>query len=227
MMNALLQELVPNVIEYFPEMIKALNETFVTVGISGLIASLIGIPLGLILLITSPKHILENKVVYSILSKVINVFRSIPFVILIAAMVPFTRFVVGTTIGVKGALVPLIVGVTPFIARQVEVALQKVDKGVLEAAKAMGSSPLEIIFKVIIPEGLPNIVHAVTISLISLIGFSAMAGSVGGGGLGNFAIQYGYQYFKTDIMVVTVILLLIIVTLVQSIGDYIARKLTH
>lgn len=227
MMNALLQELVPNVIEYFPEMIKALNETFVTVGISGLIASLIGIPLGLILLITSPKHILENKVVYSILSKVINVFRSIPFVILIAAIVPFTRFVVGTTIGVKGALVPLIVGVTPFIARQVEVALQKVDKGVLEAAKAMGSSPLEIIFKVIIPEGLSNIVHAVTISLISLIGFSAMAGSVGGGGLGNFAIQYGYQYFKTDIMVVTVILLLIIVTLVQSIGDYIARKLTH
>ena len=199
-MNALLQELVPNVIEYFPEMIKALNETFVTVGISGLIASLIGIPLGLILLITSPKHILENKVVYSILSKVINVFTSIPFVILIAAIVPFTRFVVGTTIGVKGALVPLIVGVTPFIARQVEVALQKVDKGVLEAAKAMGSSPLEIIFKVIIP---------------------------GGGGLGNFAIQYGYQYFKTDIMVVTVILLLIIVTLVQSIGDYISRKLTH
>lgn len=226
-MNTLLQELAPNVIEYFPEMLQALYETFITVGISGLIASLIGIPLGLILLITSPDHILDNKYIYSIISKIINIFRSIPFVILIAAIVPFTRLLVGTTIGVKGALVPLIVGVTPFIARQVEISLQKIDKGVLEAAKAMGSSPLEIIFKVIIPEGLPNIIHAITLSLVSLIGFSAMAGSVGGGGLGNFAIQYGYQYFKTDIMFVTVILLLIIVTLVQSIGDYIARKFTH
>ena len=226
-MNTLLQELAPNVIEYFPEMIQALYETFITVSISGLIASLIGIPLGLLLLITSPKHILENKCIYSIISKIINIFRSIPFVILIAAIVPFTRLIVGTTIGVKGALVPLIVGVTPFIARQVEISLQKVDKGVLEAAKAMGSSPLEIIFKVIIPEGLPNIIHAITLSLVSLIGFSAMAGSVGCGGLGNFAIQYGYQYFKTDITIVTVILLLVIVTLVQSIGDYIARKLTH
>lgn len=226
-MNALLQGLVPNVIEYFPELTKALNETLITVGLSGLIASLIGIPLGLLLLITSPKHILDNKIIYEVLSKIINIFRSIPFVILIAAIVPFTRLVVGTTIGIKGALVPLVVGVTPFIARQVEVALHKVDKGVLEAAKAMGSSPLEIIFKVIIPEGLPNIIHAVTISLISLIGFSAMAGTVGGGGLGDFAIRYGYNYFKTDIMIVTVIILLIIVTLVQSIGDYIANKLTH
>lgn len=226
-MNALLQGLVPNVIEYFPELTKALNETLITVGLSGLIASLIGIPLGLLLLITSPKHILDNKVVYEVLSKIINIFRSIPFVILIAAIVPFTRLIVGTTIGIKGALVPLVVGVTPFIARQVEVALHKVDKGVLEAAKAMGSSPLEIIFKVIIPEGLPNIIHAVTISLISLIGFSAMAGTVGGGGLGDFAIRYGYNYFKTDIMIVTVIILLIIVTLVQSLGDYIASKLTH
>lgn len=226
-MNALLQGLVPNVIEYFPELTKALNETLITVGLSGLIASLIGIPLGLLLLITSPKHILDNKIIYEVLSKIINIFRSIPFVILIAAIVPFTRFVVGTTIGIKGALIPLVVGVTPFIARQVEVALHKVDKGVLEAAKSMGSSPLEIIFKVIIPEGLPNIIHAVTISLISLIGFSAMAGTVGGGGLGDFAIRYGYNYFKTDIMIVTVIILLIIVTLVQSIGDYVANKLTH
>lgn len=226
-MNTLLQELVPNVLEYFPELLKALNETLITVGLSGIIASLIGIPLGLLLLITSPKHILDNKVIYEVLSKLVNIFRSIPFVILIAAIVPFTRLVVGTTIGIKGALVPLVVGVTPFIARQVEIALHKVDKGVLEAAKAMGSSPLEIIFKVIIPEGLPNIIHAITISLISLIGFSAMAGTVGGGGLGDFAIRYGYNYFKTDIMIVTVIILLIIVTLVQSIGDYIASKLTH
>lgn len=227
MMNVLLQKLMPNVIDYFPELIKALNETFITVGISGLIATLIGIPIGLALLITSPNHILPNKVVYEVLSKIINAFRSIPFIILIAAIVPFTRFVVGTTIGIKGSIVPLIVGATPLIAKQIEIALQKIDKGVLEAAKAMGSHPLEIIFKVIIPEGLPNIIHAITLCIISLIGFSAMAGSVGGGGLGNFAIQYGYNYFKTDIMFVTVVILLIIVSLVQSLGDYIARKLTH
>ncbi|MDA3730963.1 ABC transporter permease [Niameybacter massiliensis] len=226
-MNTLLTELAPNVIEYFPELVKAFNETLITVGLSGLIATLIGLPLGILLLITSPKHILENKTLYSILSKTINIFRSIPFVILIAAIVPFTRFVVGTTIGIKGALVPLVVGVAPFIARQVEVALHKVDHGVLEAARAMGSTPLEIIFKVIIPEGLPNIIHAVTISLISLIGFSAMAGTVGGGGLGDFAIRYGYNFFKTDIMVVTVIILLLLVTLIQSLGDFIAHKFTH
>ncbi|WP_053982622.1 methionine ABC transporter permease [Niameybacter massiliensis] len=226
-MNTLLTELAPNVIEYFPELVKAFNETLITVGLSGLIATLIGLPLGILLLITSPKHILENKTLYSILSKTINIFRSIPFVILIAAIVPFTRFVVGTTIGIKGTLVPLVVGVAPFIARQVEVALHKVDHGVLEAARAMGSTPLEIIFKVIIPEGLPNIIHAVTISLISLIGFSAMAGTVGGGGLGDFAIRYGYNFFKTDIMVVTVIILLLLVTLIQSLGDFIAHKFTH
>ncbi|MEG0320018.1 MAG: methionine ABC transporter permease [Cellulosilyticaceae bacterium] len=226
-MNTLLTELVPNVIEYYPELLKALNETLITVGLSGFIASLIGLPLGILLLITSPNHILANKVVYGTLSKLINMLRSIPFVILIAAIVPFTRLVVGTTIGIKGALVPLVVGVAPFIARQVEVALHKVDHGVLEAARAMGSSPLEIIFKVLIPEGLPNIVHAITISLISLIGFSAMAGTVGGGGLGDFAIRYGYNFFKTDIMVVTVIILLVLVTLIQSLGDFIAHKFTH
>lgn len=226
-MNTLLIKLVPNVIEYFPELVKAFNETLITVGLSALIATLIGLPLGVLLLITSPKHILENKAFYSILSKTINIFRSIPFVILIAAIVPFTRLVVGTTIGTKGALVPLVVGVAPFITRQIEVALHKVDHGVLEAARAMGSTPLEIIFKVIISEGLPNIIHAITISLISLIGFSAMAGTVGGGGLGDFAIRYGYNFFKTDIMVVTVIILLLLVTLIQSLGDFIAHKFTH
>ena len=122
---------------------------------------------------------------------------------------------------------PLIVGVTPFIARQVEVALYQIDKGVIEAARAMGFSPFQIIKEVIIPEGLAGIVHAITLSVISLISFSAMAGTVGGGGLGSFAIQYGYQYFKTDIMIVTVILLLILVSIVQAIGDIVARKLTH
>lgn len=226
-MKELLTQIMPNVVAYFPDMMKALGETIQMVGISTLIAGLLGIPLGILLLVTSPKHILENKVVYGTLSKIVNAFRSVPFVILIAAIVPFTRWIVGTTIGTKGAYVPLIVGVTPFIARQVEIALYQIDKGVIEAAKAMGLSPLQIIKEVILPEGLAGIVHALTVSIISLISFSAMAGTVGGGGLGHFAIQYGYQYFKTDIMVVTVILLLVIVSVVQALGDAIARKLTH
>lgn len=226
-MQELLTQLMPNVITFFPDLIKALGETIQIVSISAVISSLLGIPLGLLLLVTSPKHILGNKILYGLLSKVVNALRSIPFVILIAAIVPFTRAVVGTTIGTKGALVPLIVGVTPFIARQVEVALYKVDQGVIEAAKAMGCSPLEIIVSVIIPEGLGGIVHAITISIVSLISFSAMAGTVGGGGLGDFAIRYGYQYFKTDIMVVTIIILLLVVNGVQSIGEWIAHKLTH
>lgn len=226
-MRELLLQVMPNVIDFFPDLMKALRETLQMVGVAALISSILGVPLGILLLVTSPKHILQNKGLYSILSKIINGFRSVPFVILIAAIVPFTRFMVGTTIGMKGAYVPLIVGVTPFIARQVEVALYQIDKGVIEAAEAMGLSKFQIITDVIVPEGLGGIVQAITLSIISLISFSAMAGTVGGGGLGAFAIQYGYQYFKTDIMVVTVILLLIIVSVVQAIGDTIAQKLNH
>lgn len=226
-MKELLIQVMPNVVEFFPDMMKALGETVQMVVVSAVISSILGIPLGILLLVTSPKHLLEHKVVYGILSKIINGFRSVPFVILIAAIVPFTRLVVGTTIGLKGAYVPLIVGVTPFIARQVEVALYGVDSGVIEAAKAMGLSPLQIIWQVIMPEGLASIVQAITLSVISLISFSAMAGTVGGGGLGSFAIQYGYQYFKTDIMTVTVILLLLIVSGVQAVGDLIVKRLKH
>lgn len=226
-MKELLIQIMPNVVTFFPDMIKALWETIQMVSVATAISSILGIPLGVLLLVTSPNHILENKALYSILSKVVNGFRSVPFVILIAAIVPFTRWIVGTTIGIKGAYVPLIVGVIPFIARQVEVALYQVDKGVIEAAKSMGLNAFQIIIQVIIPEGLAGIIHAITLSVISLISFSAMAGTVGGGGLGSFAIQYGYQYFKTDIMVITVILLLIIVSIVQAIGDAIIRKLIH
>lgn len=226
-MKELLTQIMPNVVNFFPDMMKALGETMQMVTIATIISSLLGIPLGILLLVTSPKHILENKVIYSIGSKIVNGIRSVPFVILIAAIVPFTRWIVGTTIGIKGAYVPLVVGVTPFVARQVEVALYQIDKGVVEAARAMGLNPFQIITEVIVPEGLAGIVHAITLSVISLISFSAMAGTVGGGGLGSFAIQYGYQYFKTDIMVMTVILLLVIVSIVQATGDAIARRLTH
>lgn len=226
-MNELLINIMPNVVEYFPELIKAIGETLQMVTVSTLISSLFGIPLGVLLLVTSPSHILENKWINGILDKITNLFRSIPFVILIAALVPFTRMVVGTTIGIKGAMVPLIVGVTPFIARQVEAALLKVDGGVIEAAKAMGSSPLEIITRVILREGLPGIINAITISIVSLIGYSAMAGTVGAGGLGDFAIRYGYQYFKTDIMIVTVIIMVVMVSGVQKLGEWAARKISR
>lgn len=223
----MLSNLMPNVIEFFPDMIKALQETLIMVFVSGLFSAVIGIPIGVALTVTSEGHILANKVFYSVLSKIINTLRSLPFVILIAAIPGFTRLIVGTTIGIKGAIVPLVIACVPFIARQIEIALVKVDMGVIEAYQSMGFSPMKIIFKVILVEGRKDIVLAITISLISLIGFSAITGTVGGGGLGDFAIRYGYQYFKTDIMVVTIIIIVAIVYLIQGIGDFIYRKLSH
>ncbi|MFT5872340.1 MAG: D-methionine transport system permease protein [Clostridium sp.] len=217
----------PNVVELFPDMIKALLETIGMVSISGIISTLIGIPLGVILVVTRPDNILENSGIYNVVGKTINIFRAIPFVILLAAIIPFTRLVVGTTIGMKGALVPLVIGSIPFVARQIESALLDIDKGVIEAAQAMGSSPFEIIYRVLLKEGLPGIVYALTITTVSLIGFSAVAGTVGGGGLGDFAIRYGYQYFKTDIMVATILILLVLVTAIQSFGEIILKKLSH
>lgn len=218
---------IPNVVELFPDMIKAFWETIGMVAISGIISTLIGIPIGIILVVTRPNNILENTVIYNIVGKIINIFRAIPFVILLAAIIPFTRLIVGTTIGMKGALVPLVIGSIPFVARQIESALLDIDKGVIEAAQAMGSSSFEIIYRVLLKEGLPGIVYALTITTVSLIGFSAVAGTVGGGGLGDFAIRYGYQYFKTDIMIATIIILLILVTSIQSFGDFLLRKLRH
>lgn len=223
----MLNNLIPNVIEYFPQLLKALKETLIMVSISGLFSTIIGIPIGVALLVTSKGHILENNAAYSIISKIVNTLRSIPFVILIAAIPGFTKLIVGTTIGVKGAIVPLIIACVPFVSRQIELALLKVDMGVIEAYESMGFSPIKIIFKVILIEGRKDIALAITISLISLIGFSAITGTVGGGGLGDFAIRYGYQYFKTDIMVVTILVILIIVYLVQGLGDFIYKKLNH
>ncbi len=208
-------------------MIKALSETVFMVLIAGAIATIVGIPIGVVLVTTRSGGILENRAVNNIVGKIINVLRSIPFIILLAAIIPVTRFLVGTTIGTKGALVPLIFGSAPFIARQIESALLDIDKGVVEAAQAMGSSPLEIICRVMFREGLPGIIYALTITTISLIGLSAMAGTVGGGGLGDFAIRYGYQYFQTDVMVITIIILLILVNVVQGIGDLLIKLTSH
>lgn len=226
-MISFLNQLMPNVFQYYKELGQALVDTLYMVSVSGIIGAIIGIPAGVALVVTRKGNILENKMVYSILGTVVNILRAIPFVILLTAITPVTRFIVGTTIGTIGAIVPLIFAVAPFIARQIESTLLEVDSGVIEAAKAMGSSPMEIIFRVLILEGLPGVVYALTIAIINLISYSAVAGTVGGGGLGDFAIRYGYQYFKTDIMVVTIIILLIIVNIVQFIGEFLMKKLSH
>lgn len=223
----LLNNIMPNVISLFPDLVKAFKDTVLMVLISGFIATLLGVPLGVTLTVTREDNLLENRLINSLLGKVINTFRSIPFVILLTAIIPITRFLVGTTIGLKGAIVPLVFASTPFVARQIESALLDVDKGVIEAAKAMGSSPFEIIYRVLLVEALPGIVYGLTITTVSLIGFSAVAGTVGAGGLGDFAIRYGYQYFRTDIMIVTTIILLIIVSVVQHLGDYLLKRLYH
>ncbi len=223
----LIKQIMPNVVNLFPDLIKACGDTLLMVLISGTIASIIGIPMGVILVVTREGNLLENKYVNSILGKIVNTFRSLPFVILLTAIVPITRFFAGTTIGLKGAIVPLIFASTPFVARQVESALLEIDPGVIEAAEAMGSSPFEIIYRVLLVEGLPGIVYALTITIVSLIGFSAVAGTVGGGGLGDFAIRYGYQYYRMDIMIAATIVLLLIVNMVQGLGEYLLKKLSH
>ena len=216
-----------NVIKYQDEMVRAMGETLIMVAIAGTISTLIGTIMGIVLVITRKGGILENNLINSILGKIINIFRSIPFVILLAALIPVTRFCMGTTIGLKGAIVPLIFGSAPFVARQIESALLSVDSGVIEAAYAMGSSPFEIIYRVLLREALPEIIYALIITTVSLIGFSAVAGTVGGGGLGDFAIRYGYQHFKTDIMVITIIILVTLITFIQWSGEKILKKIKH
>lgn len=214
-----------NVIKYQDEMVRAMGETLTMVAIAGTVSTLIGTIMGIILVITRKGGILENSLINNILGKFINIFRSIPFVILLAALIPVTRFFMGTTIGLKGAIVPLIFGSAPFVARQIESALLSVDSGVIEAAYAMGSSPFEIIYRVLLREALPEIIYALIITTVSSIGFSAVAGTVGGGGLGDFAIRYGYQHFKTDIMVVTIIILVSLITFIQWSGEKILKKI--
>lgn len=226
-MADLVQKLLPNAITKIPDIYKATLETLLMIVVAGAIAFVIGIILGIILVVTGKGNILENKPVYYVLEKIINVTRSIPFIILLAAVIPLTRLIVGTAIGTKGSFVPLVLGTIPFFARQIESALSEVDKGVIEAAEAMGSSPFEIIFRVYLKESIPNIVRATTITFISLVGLTAMAGSVGGGGLGDLAIRYGYQRYQVDITFVTVIILLIFVNIIQGAGNIIIKKTTH
>jgi D-methionine transport system permease protein len=206
-------------------LIKSFWETCYMVAISTALSVVIGLPLGVILTVTRKNHILPNKAINSVLGAIVNATRSTPFIILMVAIIPLTRLIVGSSIGTTAAIVPLTISAAPFIARVIESSLLEIDPGVIEASLAMGASPLQIILKVLLPEALHSIVLGVTLAIISLIGYSAMAGALGGGGLGDLAIRYGYQRFRVDIMIITIIVLIVMVQIIQSTGDYLSKRL--
>ncbi|WP_121350380.1 methionine ABC transporter permease [Pseudomonas aeruginosa] len=194
-------------------------DTFWMLGGSLLFTVVLGLPLGVLLFLTGPRQMFEQKAVYTLLSLVVNILRSLPFIILLIVMIPLTVLITGTSLGVAGAIPPLVVGATPFFARLVETALREVDKGIIEATQAMGASTRQIIWNALLPEARPGIIAAITVTAITLVSYTAMAGVVGAGGLGDLAIRFGYQRFQTDVMVVTVVMLLILVQILQTVGD--------
>lgn len=222
-----LNKIIPNVMNDLPKLYDSIIQTFIMLLYSGIISFFVGGFLGILLIVTKRYGIMQNIIIYEVLSKVINFFRAIPFIILLAMLVPLTRFIMGTAIGVKGAILPLILGTVPFFARQMESALSEVNPGLVEAAQSMGSSPIAIIFRVYLKESIAPIARGTTITAISLIGLTAMAGAVGAGGLGTYAIQSGYYRNKLDIIYVSVILLVILVGLIQALGNFIVKKATH
>ncbi|MDR4999672.1 methionine ABC transporter permease [Brevibacillus parabrevis] len=207
------------------QVFQALYETVYMVSVSLVFATVIGLPLGILLVVTRKGHILENLAIFSALNPVINVLRSVPFIILLVAIIPFTRLVVGTSIGTTAAIVPLVIYTGPYIARLVENSLLEINPGIIEAAEAMGATPLQIIFRFLIPETLGSLILSITTATIGLIGATAMAGAVGGGGIGDLAITYGYQRFSTITIVATVIILVVLVQGIQSLGNVFARKI--
>ncbi|SEH49312.1 D-methionine transport system permease protein [Halobacillus karajensis] len=214
-----------NLMEFWPRIWEATYQTLLMVGISLFAATLIGLPLGIILVVTRHGGLLENKPFFNGFSTVVNFFRSIPFIILLVAILPFTRLIVGSSIGTAAAVVPLVIFSAPYIARLVESSLLEVKPGVIEAAESMGATPWQIVRRVYIPEALSSIILNLTIATIGLVGASAMAGFVGGGGLGDLAISYGYQRFETDIMIATVLLLVFIVQITQTVGNFASKKI--
>lgn len=205
----------------FPSILQTLYMVFV----STLFTILLGMPLGIILVTTSKGHIMENSTIYETLSYIVNIGRSLPFVILMIFIFPFTRFLVGTSIGTNAAIVPLVVAAIPFFARVVETSLLEVDSGLIEAALSMGAGEYEIITRVLIPESLASLVLGITITIINILGYSAMAGAVGGGGIGDLAIRYGYHRFQTNVMIGTVVLLILMVQIIQTLGNTLSKKL--
>lgn len=202
-------------------------ETLAMVGTAGLVGALVGIPLGVALHVTDEQGILPHPWLSRTLGIVINAVRSTPFIILLVAVIPLTRVLAGSSIGTAAAIVPLTIAAAPFIARLVETALREVDRGLVEAAQAMGATNLQIVTKILLPEALPGIVAAFTVTLVSLVGYSAMAGAIGGGGLGDLGIRYGYQRFLPEVMLLVVLVLIAFVQIVQSAGDRLVRKLSH
>jgi D-methionine transport system permease protein len=206
-------------------LVKSLGETCYMVLIAIVLATLIGLPLGVILTVTRKDHIMPNALVHNVLGAIVNATRSTPFIILMVAIIPFTRMIVGSSIGTTAAIVPLTITAAPFIARVIESSLLEVDRGVIEAAQSMGASPVQIIGKVMLPESLHSIVLGITLALIALIGASAMAGALGGGGLGDLAIRYGYQRYRLEYMIGAVVIILVLVEIIQVIGTKISNKM--
>ena len=205
-------------------MLQGIEETFYMVAVATVIAGIIGIPLGVTLVTTSKGHILQNLFINRILGTIVNIIRSVRFIILMVAIIPLTRLVAGTSIGTAAACVPLTIVAIPFLSRLVETSIRDVDYGLVEAAESMGATPFQIIRKVLLPEALPTIINNVTVLIVNLIGASAMAGAIGGGGLGDIAIRYGYQRFRPDVMLATIIILIVVVNLIQYGGDLASHK---
>lgn len=226
-MAALLEKYFPNVVAIQDEFVTATIQTLYMVFWTSLIAGILGILLGIVLVVTRPNGILENRPLFEFLDKVINVVRSIPFIILLTLLGTFTRFLVGTTIGETAALVPLISGIIPFFARQIEIALLEVDPGVVEAAEAMGTSPFGIIFRVYLPEGVAGIIRVSALTVINVIGLTAMAGAVGAGGLGNLAITRGYNRFQTDVTIMATLIILVFVFISQFVSNLLIKRVSH
>ncbi len=226
-MQELISKLLPNLVSRWPDFLEAIRDTLLMEVWAGAIAFVLGLGFGIILTVTRPGGILENKPVFKTLDLLTNLFRSIPFIILLTALMPLSRMIMGTAIYVRGAIVPLVFGSVPFFTRQVQSALAQTDDGLIEAAEAMGLSPADIIRRVYLRESIGPLARATTITAISLLGLTAMAGAVGAGGLGDFAIRYGHDRNMTDITWVTVIVLIIAVSLVQVVGDSIAKKHSH
>ncbi len=226
-MQELLDKLIPNVMARLPDFYAAIGDTLLMVVWSGAISFVLGLILGVLLTVTKPGGILENKVAYQILDKLVSLFRSIPFIILLTWVMPVSRAIMGTAIYVQGAIVPLVFGCVPFFSRQVQSALAQMDPGLVEAALSMGSSPVEIVFRVYLKESVASIARGTTITAISLLDLTAMAGVVGAGGLGDFAIRYGHDRNMLDVTNVTVLVLVVLVCLIEFIGGRVVRKNTH
>ncbi len=209
------------------DILQATLDTLIMLGVSSAFTLVFGLPLGVLLFLTGPRQMLEQPRFYSVLSFIVNVLRSVPFIILLIVMMPFTEIIVGSSLGVVGAIPPLVVGATPFFARLVETALREVDRGIIEATQAMGATTRQIVTGALIPEALPGIIAGMTVTTIALVSYTAMSGVIGGGGLGDLAVRYGYQRFQDDVMVITVVLLVVLVQLLQMFGDRLVLRFSH